>query len=187
MRYKPTYNDGLTKDQRYYRRHREEPNNSHFIKNNKKYYQEHKDYWKKFGKNRDKEKHQEICRKYRTTLEYKEYKKEYRNKNRLAYRAYWHNRRSNERGLTKKILQIVYEDNIKQYGTLTCCLCLKPIEFGQDSLEHKIPLSRGGTNAKENLAIAHKSCNFKKHPKTVEEYLSLINSYSWTLLTGQFV
>ena len=72
--------------------------------------------------------------------------------------------------LTIKIIQQVYEDNIKKYGTLTCYLCLKPIEFGKDCLEHKIPLSREGTNQKENLAIAHRSCNNKKHTKTEKEY-----------------
>jgi len=73
--------------------------------------------------------------------------------------------------LTIAVIQEVYQENIKYYGTLTCYLCLKPIEFGQDCLEHKIPLSRSGTNQKENLAIAHRSCNAKKYNKTEEEYM----------------
>ena len=64
--------------------------------------------------------------------------------------------------LTIQTLQQVYEDNIKRFGTLTCIYCLKPIEFGKDTLEHKIPLCRGGTNNYENLAIACKSCNSKR-------------------------
>lgn len=72
--------------------------------------------------------------------------------------------------LSVKTIQLVYEDNIKYFGTLTCYLCLNPIEFGQDSLEHKTPLSRKGTNEYNNLAIAHQSCNKKKHNKTPEEY-----------------
>lgn len=72
--------------------------------------------------------------------------------------------------LTIQTIQQVYEDNIKKYGTLTCYLCLKLIQFGQDSLEHKIPLSRGGMNNYNNLAIAHMSCNRKKHNKTEVEY-----------------
>ena len=70
-------------------------------------------------------------------------------------------------------IQLVYEDNIKKYGTLTCYLCLKSIEFGQDNLEHKIPISRGGTNNYDNLEIAHRLCNVKKGAKTVNEYKSL--------------
>lgn len=71
--------------------------------------------------------------------------------------------------LLMKTIQRVYEANIKFYGTLTCYLCLKPIEFGQDSLEHKVPVSRGGTNLYENLAIAHRKCNGEKGTKTYEE------------------
>ena len=82
-------------------------------------------------------------------------------------------RRILTKGLNYKIIQQVYEENIKQYGTLTCYLCLKPIEFGNDHLEHKIPLSRGGSNAKENLSVACAGCNFSKHTKTEAEYRSL--------------
>lgn len=73
--------------------------------------------------------------------------------------------------LTIKIIQSIYEFNIKKYGTLTCYLCLKPISFGKDSLEHKIPLSRGGDNKINNLDISCIQCNKKKYTKTNIEYL----------------
>ncbi len=73
--------------------------------------------------------------------------------------------------LSVKTIQKVYEDNIKQYSTLTCYLCLEPILFGQDHLEHKIPICRGGTNKKSNLAVSCKKCNFSKGRKTVEEFI----------------
>lgn len=117
-KYKATYNDGLTKDQRYHRRHRKERN------------------------------------------VYTEYDRRY-------FKKYW-------RGLTKKLIQLIYENNIKKYGTLTCYLCLKYINFGDDNLEHKIPISRGGINEYNNLAVAHKNCNCKKHSKTEKEYRNLI-------------
>ena len=81
-----------------------------------------------------------------------------------------HNRRIREKGLSVKVVQIVYEDNIKKFGTLTCELCFKPIEFGQDNLEHFVPLSRGGSNQRDNLGIAHGLCNRRKSNKTLEEY-----------------
>jgi 5-methylcytosine-specific restriction endonuclease McrA len=108
----------------------------------------------------------------------KEYKKQYRLKNREKIRLFrkkYKYLRKNAGELSIKIIQKVYEENIKQYGTLTCVYCLKPIEFGKDTLEHKLPLSRGGTNAKENLGIACRSCNCQKHNKTVEEYREYIN------------
>ena len=76
------------------------------------------------------------------------------------------------RGLTIAIVQSVYEDNIKKYGRLTCCLCFKPIEFGKDSLEHLTPLLRGGSNNFNNLGVAHQSCNSKKRIKTLEEWFA---------------
>ena len=80
------------------------------------------------------------------------------------------NRRLLTKDLTIGIIQQVYENNIKKYGTLTCYLCLKPIEFGKDSLEHKMPLSRGGNNRKNNLDVACRWCNASKGSKTVEEF-----------------
>jgi len=74
------------------------------------------------------------------------------------------------KSLTLNIIQQVYEDNIKKHGTLTCYLCLKPIPFGKDHLEHKTPLSRGGTNKRENLDVACQQCNCSKHNKTEREY-----------------
>jgi 5-methylcytosine-specific restriction endonuclease McrA len=74
-----------------------------------------------------------------------------------------------------KDLQKVYELNIIKYGTLTCVLCEKPIAFGEDSIEHLLPLTRGGTNELENLGIAHKKCNFSKNNKTMEEWKNYRN------------
>ncbi len=95
-------------------------------------------------------------------------------KERLRRRIYQNKRRANIGNFDIKIFQMVFEDNIKKYGTLTCILCLEPIVMGNDSLEHKIPISRGGTNAYENLGISHKNCNSRKHARTVEEYQKLI-------------
>ena len=69
-----------------------------------------------------------------------------------------------------KDVQFVYEDNIKKYGTLTCVYCLNPVEFGNDSLDHIIPLSRDGTNKKENLTIACCKCNCSKGTKLLTEW-----------------
>ncbi len=76
--------------------------------------------------------------------------------------------------LSIKTIQLVYEDNIKKYGTLTCYLCELPIEFGKDNLEHKTPLIRGGNNNYNNLSIACKSCNSIKRHRTEEEYKEII-------------
>ena len=43
-------------------------------------------------------------------------------------------------------------------------------------IEHRIPLSRGGTNWPSNLVPACGSCNSKKNTKTEKEYLTLLQS-----------
>lgn len=96
--------------------------------------------------------------------------KEWRKKNPLSVKTHNLRRRTLQDDLTLQNIQETYENNIKKYGRLTCYLCLNPIPFGKDCLEHKIPLSRGGTNEKVNLAIAHRSCNNKKSTKTEQEY-----------------
>jgi len=79
--------------------------------------------------------------------------------------------RPQRKTIPKKIVQRVYEDNIKQYGTLTCYLCGEEIEFGKDSIDHIKPVMLGGSNDYDNLKIAHKSCNSQKHAKPLEKYL----------------
>ena len=91
------------------------------------------------------------------------YTKEYK-------KLYHHKMRVLKKDLTVQTIQLVYENNIKKYGTLTCYLCLKTIEFKKDCLEHKTPVSRGGTNEYDNLAIAHLICNNRKRNKTEKEF-----------------
>lgn len=76
--------------------------------------------------------------------------------------------------LSISTIQMVYEDNIKKHGTLTCYLCLKPIMFGQDDLEHRIPEIYGGTNGYDNLAVSCHSCNSKKKRKTEAQYRKVV-------------
>jgi len=83
-------------------------------------------------------------------------------------------RQSIKRGggdLTIQTIQRIYEENIKTFGTLTCIYCFKHIRFGNDSLEHIIPLTREGTNQYMNLAITCKKCNYSKNSKLLEEWI----------------
>jgi len=75
--------------------------------------------------------------------------------------------------LTADLVQMVYEDNIKKFGTLTCVICGLKIKFGDDNLEHNVSLKRGGTNNYSNLGVAHHSCNSSKNYKTCEEMTKL--------------
>lgn len=40
-----------------------------------------------------------------------------------------------------------------------CFVCKKPVDKAQATLEHVIPVSKGGTDDMSNLAISHRICN----------------------------
>ena len=171
-------------DKEYYQKYKEQSSEY-----NKKYRQEHKEEIKKYNrdyreehKDETKKYSEEYCKKYPEIIlkTRKKFHKlhpekcgEYRNAHKEE-RQMWRIRRRcrfrNAGELTVRTIQLVYEDNIKKYGTLTCEYCKKPIEFGEDTLDHKTPLSRGGTNDYENLCIACRSCNSRKSAKTPEEF-----------------
>lgn len=156
--YQQDNKEHISKQSKQYKKaHREE-----MLEYSRKYYQDNKEHLieqsKQYNKDNKKQK-AEYGKQYRQTPEGK-----------LILKAHYHNRRALTKGLTKAMLQRVYEGNILKYGTLTCVLCFKVIEFGEDSLEHLIPLSRGGNNDYENLGIAHLICNTKKHAMTLDEW-----------------
>jgi 5-methylcytosine-specific restriction endonuclease McrA len=92
---------------------------------------------------------------------------------RIRHKTYDAVRRLNEKGLTKETVELVYHNNIEKYGTLTCCLCFRQIKSCDDSLEHGIPLIRGGSNELSNLGVAHMICNDRKGSKTIKEWFEL--------------
>jgi hypothetical protein len=53
---------------------------------------------------------------------------------------------------------------IERHG-FTCHICSKPIHYTDFSIDHIIPISRGGTQDLDNLLPAHKVCNSQKSNK----------------------
>lgn len=43
-----------------------------------------------------------------------------------------------------------------------CGICGKPIATGDAEVDHILPVARGGSNALDNLQLAHRSCNRSK-------------------------
>ena len=64
-----------------------------------------------------------------------------------------------------------------------CCLCRRPIAMDLPgshpdgpSIEHHLPVSKGGTNALDNLGLAHRSCNQRRGNRDPDQ---LVTSRQW--------
>lgn len=62
------------------------------------------------------------------------------------------------------------------YNTETCYYCGNYTDEKRRTMEHKMPLSRGGLHDPDNLAMACLSCNCSKQDKTEEEYRGVSSS-----------
>ena len=51
-----------------------------------------------------------------------------------------------------------------------CFYCAADLTLGKPDLDHKTPISRGGTNDPDNLCWACSRCNRRKHTRTAEEF-----------------
>lgn len=85
-------------------------------------------------------------------------------------RANQHNYRVRKLGAegkyTEEDIKIIYD---KQKGL--CFYCGSTLENVNYHHDHMIPLSRGGSNWPDNIAISCVTCNLSKHDKTAEEYI----------------
>lgn len=88
-------------------------------------------------------------------------------------RARNHRRRARVRGA---FLEDVRLPVLRERDGDNCCICDTPIDFTlkgrhpmMASLEHLVPLSRGGKHSYANTALSHLSCNLSKNAKTLEE------------------
>ena len=89
-------------------------------------------------------------------------------------RALRHNYKSKKRGnggkYTGEQLNELFE---KQDGKCFYCGDLIYSSFNKElHVDHKNPLTRGGTNDISNIALACSKCNLSKHVQTAEEFLA---------------
>lgn len=84
-----------------------------------------------------------------------------------------HNRRVREG--TVKLSKTILAQRVREQGG-KCLYC--PVVFGvvKATVEHLIPVCRGGTNDEANIAASCKSCNSRKHHRTHDEFLALLAS-----------
>ncbi len=96
---------------------------------------------------------------------------EYKAGRRIAYASYEQNRRSLSMSAAGGFTPTQWQARLDYYsGKCIYCGSSESIE-----IEHRIPLSRGGTNWPANLVPACKSCNCKKGTKTEFEFKNLLS------------
>lgn len=101
--------------------------------------------------------------------------KRWRLKNKPKLRLYaihgTHKRRALLRGNCvnpKSIL--IFTRGVKALPLAVCYYCQKSISSMEVTFDHIIPLSKGGAHSVENLCVACKKCNFKKHNSMIEDW-----------------
>lgn len=103
----------------------------------------------------------------------KEYHKEYRKTHPEAKRASENARRAQKQNsggtYTSADIHLLVISQTDKSGRLRCWWCGEPIK-GTYHVDHRIPLSRGGSNASENLCIACIKCNLQKYNKLPGEW-----------------
>lgn len=53
-----------------------------------------------------------------------------------------------------------------------CNYCNKELLYSESTLDHVIPVSKGGKNKNTNLVLACKDCNTKKSDQSVNDFLN---------------
>lgn len=103
--------------------------------------------------------------------EYRERIKEHRQGQREHGRIYAHRCRARKLGCDGSHTRDELRQQRERQGD-KCFYCSTPLD-SWDHLEHKIPLSRGGSDSIENIVFACAPCNRKKGTKTADEFMAL--------------
>lgn len=96
-------------------------------------------------------------------------RKENKRVDRLQQRVHANVRRTRKANAAGTFSREQFIDKCTYFGW-RCYLCRKVLTAANVVVEHRLPLSRGGSNWISNLAPSCKTCNQRKHNKTEREY-----------------
>ena len=80
-------------------------------------------------------------------------------------------RRARERAATlgARIIEDVSRAEIRRRDGDYCYLCLQFVSVHDETIDHLLPLKRGGDHTKDNIRIVHRGCNSKKGNRLLSE------------------
>ena len=87
------------------------------------------------------------------------------------------NHNAHKRGATGDINAEEWLNKLRKHGQ-HCHYCGKPLTLKAVSVDHTIPLSRGGLHVIDNVEPVCQSCNHHKHARTPEEFMATPFVYS---------
>lgn len=82
----------------------------------------------------------------------------------------------------RKCLSITTRELVFERDGGFCYYCGRKISAYRTSIDHMLPVSRGGTDQPDNLALACPTCNRAKGARTPEEYAEHHRYTSWRRL-----
>jgi len=93
---------------------------------------------------------------------HRRHSKSKRAKTLAQYREYYRKRRDagKWRWTVKEYREMIHNLLMERDGYL-CGICRKPL-IGEVHIDHRIPVVKGGTQAANNLRLAHEFCNLSK-------------------------
>ncbi len=88
--------------------------------------------------------------------------------------AYAHARR--RASFYTKQIEDVSRDEIAERDKHLCHICGEWVSVHDATLDHLVPLARGGSHTRDNIKLAHMTCNSQKGARLVEGWSVLVQS-----------
>ncbi len=144
-------------------------NRSRLIEQKKQYYSDNRDKWseyhvKYYAKNADKIKARSSKWRADNPERASRQVQDWLIRNRQSQREYGHKRRAKQRA---NGVYLITKNELNKLYNSTCLYCGSNQSI---TLDHIIPIARGGTHSIGNLAPACKKCNSSKSDKTIQEW-----------------
>lgn len=95
---------------------------------------------------------------------FKEYANDWRRSNPEAYKAIKHRQRARRRGAVVRLTLAAWREIVAQFNS-ACAYCLRPIDA--PTIDHMVPLCRGGEHTAENVVPACSFCNTSKGARSI--------------------
>ena len=123
---------------------------------------------------------------YRKRIAYqRKYKEEHKEERKAYFRHYYQEhkeemmQKSNDRRLLRRAIKItgsgepIDRVGLYQRDRGMCGICRKRVARSQMSIDHIVPISRGGTHTWDNVQLAHTECNRRRNDGLLPSQLHL--------------